>query len=90
MNLARIEDGSIVIRLNADVLKTAWQYGPGSHCSLPKLRVSDPLAFAREVVNELNREAEDGSTRVHRMFDRAMMYAVEQGCEGVEEVGVEE
>ena len=40
--------------------------------------------FAREVVRELNKEDEDGSTLVTKLIDEAVRNAVEDGCEGVD------
>lgn len=39
-------------------------------------------------MSELHREAEDGTTLVHRMFDAAIRGAVEQGAEGIRIPGV--
>lgn len=47
-------------------------------------RVTDSLEFAREVGRELQREAEDGTNRMHLMFDAAFIAAIENGCEGVD------
>lgn len=49
-------------------------------------KVTDAEAFAKEVCSALNAEAEDGTTRVHTMFDKAFMDAIEQGAEGIEEI----
>jgi hypothetical protein len=36
-------------------------------------------------MRELNQESEDGSTRIHRMFDGAIEEAINQGAFGIEE-----
>lgn len=49
-------------------------------------KVSDPAIFAEEVCRALNAESENGTTRVHMMFDGAFNHAIGQGAEGVEEI----
>jgi hypothetical protein len=39
--------------------------------------------FAKEIMVELSREEEDGTTPVHRMLDSVAMFAIEQGASGV-------
>jgi hypothetical protein len=51
--------------------------------SEPNIKITDSQKFAREVVAEINRESEDGSTLLTRMLDKAISNAVEAGCEGV-------
>ena len=46
--------------------------------------VTDLAEFARDVVRELNREAEDGTTPIHELLDRALAEAVDQGSLGCE------
>lgn len=46
--------------------------------------ITDEDAFAKAIVTELRCEEEDGTTLVHRMFDKAAERAVESGCEGIE------
>ncbi len=53
-------------------------------------KVTDPAEFAKEVCRALNAEKEDGTTRVHMMFDSALNHAIDQGAEGVEEVTEDE
>lgn len=48
-------------------------------------KVTDAAVFAKEMVREMNREDEEGTTAIHRMLDDAMSEAIEQGAEGVEE-----
>lgn len=81
---AVLQDAEIVIRVPVDVLPSvvegAWAAG-GMDL---RLKVTDPALFARELVNELNREDEVGTTPIHRVFDAAIMEAFGQGAEGVE------
>ena len=83
MGLAKIEGEEIVIRVPLDVLEGAstvvWeQRGYGGY------RVTDLATYAKELVSALNRESENGTTFVHRALDDAAVYALDQGCEGVE------
>ena len=76
---------SLVIRVPIGVLRMgaphAWDQAWGEH----QFFVSDQLIFAGEVRAELEREEEDGTTLVHRMLDKAMVEAAEQGGEGIAE-----
>lgn len=86
-----IEDQEIVIRLPISVLvlsadtafEREYQVGHG-------IKVTDPETFAADVLAELEREDEEGTTTVHELFDQAMCAAVENGSEGVEESEDEE
>jgi hypothetical protein len=85
MELAQIIDGHLVIKLDLKTLCFAAVRGPyfeNEECKEPK--VTDEKVFAEAIVHELNAEAEDGTTLVHRMLDQAAENAVEQGAEGIE------
>lgn len=45
--------------------------------------ICDPLQFAKDVCNELNREYKDGSTPLTQLLDSMMGSVAEQGSEGV-------
>lgn len=81
---AIIERGAIVIRVPLDtlpmVVEGAWATGNLS----PRQKITNIDEFARDLVNELNSEAEDGTTRVHTMFDKAIEEAINQGAFGIE------
>jgi hypothetical protein len=83
--MAVIENGCLVIRLHLSFLPSivegAWAAGGME----TRYKVTDSRAFAADLVTELNREEEDGTTRVHRMFDGAIDEAINQGAEGIEE-----
>lgn len=49
-----------------------------------RLKITDKAAFLGEFVRQLQVEAEDGTTLVHRMLDTAFEWAVENGAEGIE------
>lgn len=82
---AVIEGETIVIRVPiaslAQVVEGAWALG-----SLDmRWKVTDAPVFARDLVVELNREDEQGTTKIHTMFDKAINEALEQGADGIEE-----
>jgi hypothetical protein len=49
-----------------------------------RLKVTDQQVFAKELIYELNKESEDGTTAVHRMFDGVIKGATEWGVDGIE------
>jgi len=86
---ATLIDGKIEISIDVAALPMIVN---GSCCcdSMEGLwKVTDAETFAKEVCRALNDEREDGTTRVHMMFDAAFMEAINQGAEGVEEVDEE-
>lgn len=82
---AVIEDGAIVIRVPIAnlpaVVEGSWAAGGMD----TRFKVTDPEAFAKDLVIELNDENEIGTTRVHKMFDKAIEGAINWGAEGIEE-----
>lgn len=89
-----VSRGAIFIRLPLSILPVVFQGAPfnerGSGSCEPRSRVTDVKAFAAAVVEELDREEENGATLVHHLFDRAMEEAVENGCEGIDDIPSEE
>jgi len=84
---AVIEDGCIVIRVAIEALETVID-GVGTlwdERGEPRFKVTDGLKFAADLVHSLNDEDEQGTTRIHLMFDDAIDHAVEYGAEGIEE-----
>jgi hypothetical protein len=81
---ALIDGGDIVIRVAISALPLIAQKPLADEGLNDSLKVSDAAVFAADLVRELNREEEDGTTRIHRMFDGAIMEAIEQGACGVE------
>ena len=49
------------------------------------LNITNEAVFSQSVANALNREAEDGSTPITRMLDKATEWVSEQGEDGIEE-----
>jgi len=81
-DVIRIEIGRKVLRFAAEQHPDFWD--GESDTDVPNIKITDDAKFAREVVNAINDEEEDGSTRLTRMLDEVIKYAVEQGCEGVD------
>lgn len=75
-----IKDGRLEITIGVDLMCFAIEHGPMGE----GLTITDKDVFAKEVLNALLTEEEDGSTPVHRMLDSAANEACEQGAEGCE------
>ena len=80
----------LVLRIGVNTLAWAgghcpdfWD-GEAANADGPYIKVTDPLAFAREVALALNAEREDGSNLLSDVLDAAIKAAVEDGCEGVD------
>lgn len=88
---AEIRGGQIVISIAIDalplILSGAVAAGDLIHHNF---KITDAQVFAKELVGALNNENEIGTTPIHLTFDRAMVYAIEQGAEGIEEVTEDE
>ncbi len=82
---AVVEDGSLVIRIAIEALPMIVEGSWAAGGIDTRYKVTDPVAFAADLVRELNDESEDGTTRIHRMFDKAIDNAIGQGAAGVEE-----
>lgn len=80
---AYLEGDVVVIRVPVSVLPDALKQNPRDD-SYYGATITDVSGFARDVARELNREAEDGTTPIHLLFDSAMAEAIEQGSEHVE------
>jgi hypothetical protein len=84
--------GRLLISIGVRTLAFAIAQRPGEEdedwCDLcdcgemPLIRITDPLKAAKEIVHELSREEEDGTTEVHKLLDKAAFDAWENGGEG--------
>lgn len=82
---AIIEDGSIVIRVALSALPMVLE-GSWVANNLPThYKIVNVDKFADDLLSELNAESEDGTTRIHKMFDGAIEEAINQGAFGIEE-----
>jgi hypothetical protein len=82
---ARIVKGKIVIEVPVNFLPKVLEASWACRVLTTRYRVESAEQFAKELVNELNREREDGTTPIHMMFDRAIERAIEAGGFGLEE-----
>jgi hypothetical protein len=84
-NLVAIEADQIVIRVPILAVPhaagVAFDNAYGEH----NYKVTDAAVFAGELVTELGREEEDGTTLIHLMLDKAVTRALENGAQGVDE-----
>lgn len=83
LDLAAIDGNEIVIRVKISALKTAFEAHPNGIAE--DFRITSLRTAAESLVRCLNREEEDGTTPVHRLFDDAFDEALEQGEEGFTE-----
>lgn len=82
---AVIEDDAVVIRVALEALPMIVEGAWATDNLSTRYKITDAMEFAKDLVRELNDESEDGSTRIHRMFDKAIENAIEQGAFGIEE-----
>lgn len=81
-----IKDGVLTISIPVDTLVFSADVAFETQYGMEHgVVISNPTQFAADVLAELEREEEDGATRVTSMLDAAMVAAVENGSEGVEE-----
>lgn len=82
----KAENGVLSISIGVALMAWAVQNAP----EWPQeFHVTDLRDFSREMVRQLQRESEDGTTPVHRMLDHAANEVLEQGGDGVDEGDVE-
>lgn len=82
---AVIEGDDIVIRVHIEHLDKVVECMPWDGWE-KILKVTDCKAFAKDLLSTLNDEEEDGTTRIHRMFDEAIEHAAEYGADGIDEI----
>lgn len=82
--LANVEGDEIVIRIPKDALRACFDIALDRAFGDHSYNISEEAVFIKEFVNELNRESETGETVLHAALDKAIVTAVENGCEGVE------
>jgi hypothetical protein len=82
---AVIEDGYLTIRVAIAalpaVVEGAWAAGGMD----VRYKVTDAQTFAKDLMYELNAESENGTTRIHTMFDAAIQEAINHGAQGIDE-----
>lgn len=78
-----IVDGLLQISVGVDLLVHAVVHGSGEfEDDYPRVTSND--LFVQAIAEQLEVEEEDGTTLLHRAFDRAAVNAMEDGCEGVQ------
>jgi len=78
---AVIEDGHIVIRVPIANLQTIMDGGYACNAYPERYKVTDPEGFAQEIERELNDEDEEGTTPIHKLFDKAINDALNHGAQ---------
>ena len=82
-----IVKGRVHIIVPENVLKFAAENHPefwNGETDKSILKVVDPGVFMKEIEHMLTKEKEDGSTMLTDMLDKAILEAVDYGCEGVD------
>lgn len=75
-----IVDGRLVISIGVELLTHAVTHGDDWE---EEWEITDVDAFASAIAHQLELEEEDGTTLLHRAFDKAAYKAVEDGEDGV-------
>ena len=84
---AKLVEGALDIGVGESILRFAAEHHPdlwNGATDTFLVKVTDPVVFAKEVLRQINREEEDGSTPLSRMLDAAILAAVDDGCEGID------
>lgn len=82
---AVIEAGAITIRVPLANLQAIMDGGFACAAYDRRYKVTDVEGFAKEVADELNKEDEEGTTPIHRLFDASINAALDSGAQHVEE-----
>lgn len=90
---AKVRGGKLVVEIGVETLAFAAQQRYDEQAfnasegqeDKAEFYIADPDAFAEEIVRALEREAEDGTNRMHLMFDDAFDHASDNGAEGLAE-----
>lgn len=87
----KIEDEELIIRIGISTLAGAIRLSPYIDGIVMDhdgdenvVDITDEAVFADAIREAMQIEEEDGTTPIHRMFDSAAEWAIEQGCEGIE------
>lgn len=80
---AEIKNEKLEISIGTHVLCFAVEHGDTVHQEA-HFKITNGEVFAKEILTELMREEEDGTTLLHLAFDKAASNAFDQGAEGVE------
>jgi len=75
-----VEDDQLVMRIGINRID-----GNESHPTIPSLKFDDRIQWAKEVIYEMLRDEEDGSSPVNDFIDKCINEALEQGSIGIAE-----
>ena len=81
-----IKNNNIVISIPTESLSFAYAAAVDLGYINKGSFILDSDVFSKELLSALLEEDEDGTTIVHKMLDKAMYHATDQGAEGVGEV----
>ncbi len=87
---AYIKDNKITIEINIDDLQNVILASWGSGYLHTPFKIIDKNEFAKEFCHVLNDESEDGTTKIHELFDDALMIAFENNGHATEELSEEQ
>lgn len=81
------EDNVLTISIGADQLASAMKHSPTEGIMEYKddtdeyfgLNVVDPVEFAKELANQMQKEEEDGDTPLHQFFDQCVLDGLNGG-----------
>lgn len=78
-----IVGGKLHISIGVDALAWAAEHSPDFEDEWfePTIKITNPDKFAGDVVRELEKEQEDGTTQLHLLLDTAFRDAVDNGSE---------
>lgn len=83
--LVELVDDRLVISIGIDALMLAVV--AGDDWDEDEVTITSPDGFAQEIVAELEREEEDGTTPVHLLIDQAVQDALDAGSLSVRYAG---
>lgn len=75
-----LNKGLLIISIGVSTLCYAIQQGDG----MEDVKITDEDAFVGDFLVELNKEDEEGSTELHKLFDKLANDAINNGAFGVE------
>ena len=80
-------DQPLRVELKQGLLSISVGIGTLAYCNnhderLDGINIVDADAFGKDLVFELNREEEDGTTPVYLLFDKAIQDAADNGAQG--------
>lgn len=79
-----VKSGLLNITVGTELFQHAsFTYNPIE--DLSKYKIVNEKKFFDDVIREMLREEEDGSTPLHRLFDQMVIAAIENGAESIGE-----